>query len=85
MTQTLEKPPYVPPPIGTIRGPFRCGIGHDRHGREAMLPDQGLQFCVRAPGGDWVYFIEHFTKEAEIRKQAEEYRAKVLREMVVGL
>lgn len=77
--------PFVPFPTGTIRGPFKCGIGHDQHGREALLHDQGLQFCVRTADGAWVYFIEHFTKEAEIRKRAEEYRAKVLLGMVVGL
>lgn len=83
MATTVE--PYVPLPIGTLRGPFKCGIGHDRYGREAMLHDQGVQFCVRTASGSWAYFTTHFTKEAQIRKQAEEYRAKVLRGMVVGL
>jgi len=59
---------FVPYPLGTIRGPFTCGVANEAHG--------GVQFLVKAVCG-WVPFIEkgHTTGEAKARARAEEYVA----------
>jgi hypothetical protein len=55
---------FTPFPIGTIRGPFTCGLGNDSR--------SGVQFAVNTNNG-WVYFIERQNLEAKARKRAEEF------------
>lgn len=64
------KKPFVPFPVGTVRGPYSCGMGND--------PAGGVQFLVQGKGG-WVPFIgKAIVEENETRKRAEEYAKKVL-------
>lgn len=65
-------------PVGTIRGPYTCGIGHESARNLSYGADQGVQYAVRNLDGSWAYFIEHKTREAEAFKKAEDYRDKLL-------
>ncbi len=58
------KKPFVPFPVGTVRGPFSCGKGTD--------PKGGVQFCVQTSRG-WVYFIEAAKDEAKAEHSAREF------------
>jgi len=60
---------YKPFPVGTIRGPYKCGMGNFIMGH-----NQGVQFLVKMPGrGYWKPFIAKFTEEGKLRREAEKY------------
>jgi hypothetical protein len=60
-----KKKPYKPFPLGTVRGPFRCG-----HGNFITGHNQGVQFCVNDETNGWHYFIGKFTEEGKLRRAA---------------
>ena len=63
--------PYVIPPNGTVRGPFKCRLGAGvGTGRE------GVQFAIQTKDG-WRYVIGDFRKEGDLRKEAEKISAFV--------
>lgn len=59
---------YKPFPIGTIRGPYTCGLAND--------PSGGIQYTVKGENG-WVYFIKHRRLERECLKEAREFAKKI--------
>jgi hypothetical protein len=61
--------PFIPAPVGTIRGPYSCGFGYSQ---------KGVSFCVQGPNG-WVYFMEPILPRQKIqageraRRRAKQY------------
>lgn len=58
---------YTLPPVGTIRGPFTCGMGKG--------PDTGLQYAIRRADESWGYVIGPKTYHGalQLRQEAEIY------------
>ncbi len=59
---------YKPFPIGTIRGPYTCGLANDPRG--------GIQYTVKGENG-WVYFIKSWKLAQECLKEAREFAANI--------
>jgi hypothetical protein len=61
---------YVPFPLGTVRGPYSCGLGYNARG--------GVQYMVNGRNG-WITFIRPCSQEGEARKDANKMSKKILR------
>lgn len=68
----MNKKPFVPPPAGTIRGPWVCGKG-TRH-------DGGIQYAIHDNDGCWRYTIEDNTPEGRdlALKRAQEISKEII-------
>ena len=58
---------YKPFPVGTVRGPYKCGYGNAITGH-----NQGVQFLVKTFNG-WKPFIDKFTEEGKLKRKAEKF------------
>jgi hypothetical protein len=67
--ETEPQPPFVPHPVGTIRGPY---LSDSPEGKNT-----NVQYCVQTLTG-WVYYIRRLKYQTEAKQLAEEKAKEVL-------